>query len=57
MKPNPEKALLAAAEALLEARENQMVTAVEWRALRNAVRAIRRARRSAPAPKERPTGP
>ena len=33
--------LLAAAEALLDARANQMVTAVEWKALRDAVRACR----------------
>lgn len=31
--------LLKAAEALLEARENQMVTKVEWNALRRAVKA------------------
>jgi len=57
MKTNPEKTLLNAAEALLEARENQMVTAVDWRALRNAVRAVRRARRPAPIPKKSPVGP
>jgi hypothetical protein len=35
--------LLAAAEALLAAKDNQMETAVEWRALRKAVRSARRA--------------
>lgn len=34
--------LLKAAEALLEARENQMVTRVEWNALRSAVKAAKR---------------
>ena len=35
------EAVLKAAEALLEAREDQMVTAVEWDALRSAAAACR----------------
>lgn len=34
--------LLAAAEALLTAKENQMETVVEWKALRRAIRNARR---------------
>ena len=41
----PSGALLDAAEALLDAKENQMVTPAEWRALRRAVRRARRTRR------------
>ncbi len=36
--PEAWQRLLAAARALLEARDDQMVTAVEWEALRRAVR-------------------
>lgn len=43
---SPVSAMLDAAEALLEARENQMVTSVEWDALRLAVQ---RARTAVPA--------
>ena len=37
--------LLAAAKALLEARENQMITALEWEALARAVAAAEHALR------------
>jgi len=37
--PTDQSELLAAARALLEAREDQMVTHVEWDRLRNAVEA------------------
>ncbi len=36
--------LLAAAEALLAAKDAGMVTVLEWRALRRAVRTVRKAR-------------
>lgn len=55
MNPNHQEsleALLTAAEELLEARANQMVTVVEWRALEKAVRAARVAQRPATVPKE-----
>ena len=38
----PEQELLAAADALLLAKDNQMETPVEWRRLRRAVRALRK---------------
>ena len=38
----PKPSILDAARALLEARENQMVTQVEWDDLREAVRAAER---------------
>jgi hypothetical protein len=41
---NQPPSLLDAARALLEARENQMVTAVEWDRLREAVAAAERDR-------------
>ena len=47
-------ALLAAAEALLDAKDNQMVTPAEWRALRRAVRHARRRERQPTAPRPRP---
>ena len=39
---NPPPSVVDAARALLEARENQMVTAVEWDRLREAVAAAER---------------